>query len=163
MATFEISNCNYNKRYVIEYAEIIPIRKNCIFRRVRRWIRYCFTVPLCFRIEVFCLLQFRPPFTLQRICELLIDPEKHYKSSKKILFAMEKLVNVSAWNNYIIYEIKTIVLEIDSFCCLCLIFKFHSRMHYIPIGISVIHKSLSNESKSIWWLGIQSNKQYYKC
>ena len=37
----------------------------------------------------------RPPFTLQRICELTLEPEKYYKSCKKILYAYEKLVNVS--------------------------------------------------------------------
>ena len=37
----------------------------------------------------------RPPFTIQRIAELTINPEKYYKSCKKILYAYEKLVNVS--------------------------------------------------------------------
>ncbi|CAD8045900.1 unnamed protein product [Paramecium primaurelia] len=46
-------------------------------------------------LQFLCVFEQKPPFTLQRICELLIDPQKHYKSSKKILFAMEKLVNVS--------------------------------------------------------------------
>jgi len=32
---------------------------------------------------------------LQRIAELIIEPEKYYKSTKKILYAFEKLVNVS--------------------------------------------------------------------
>ena len=36
----------------------------------------------------------RPPFTLQRIAELTYEPEKYYKSTKKILYAYEKLVNV---------------------------------------------------------------------
>ncbi|EDK31410.1 serine/threonine protein phosphatase 4 regulatory subunit, putative (macronuclear) [Tetrahymena thermophila SB210] len=55
-----------------------------------------------FEEELDVILQFisgfesKPPFTLQRICELLINPKKNYKSSKKILFALEKLVNVTA-------------------------------------------------------------------
>lgn len=51
---------------------------------------------LCVFEQKYASLSARPPFTLQRICELLINPEKHYKSAKKLLFAMEKLVNVSA-------------------------------------------------------------------
>jgi serine/threonine-protein phosphatase 4 regulatory subunit 2 len=34
------------------------------------------------------------PFTLQRVCELLLGPEKYYRSTKKLLFAVEKLVNI---------------------------------------------------------------------
>lgn len=37
----------------------------------------------------------RPPFTIQRISELTLEPEKYYRSCKKILYAYEKLVNVS--------------------------------------------------------------------
>jgi serine/threonine-protein phosphatase 4 regulatory subunit 2 len=39
-----------------------------------------------------------PPFTLQRICELLLDPERHYRSAKRLLYAFEKLVNVSDYD-----------------------------------------------------------------
>ena len=31
---------------------------------------------------------------MQRIAELTLEPEKYYKSTKKILYAYEKLVNV---------------------------------------------------------------------
>ncbi len=31
------------------------------------------------------------PFTVQRICELIVRPEKHYKSTRKLLFALEKV------------------------------------------------------------------------
>ncbi|EGR29274.1 serine threonine-protein phosphatase 4 regulatory subunit 2, putative [Ichthyophthirius multifiliis] len=54
-----------------------------------------------FEDELEVILQFisgfdsKPPFTLQRICELLLNPKQQYKSSKKILFALEKLVNVT--------------------------------------------------------------------
>ena len=37
----------------------------------------------------------RPPFTIQRIAELMLDPKTYYKSTKKILYAFEKLVNVN--------------------------------------------------------------------
>ncbi len=30
---------------------------------------------------------YRPPFTLQRICEVILEPEKYYKSSRKLLYA----------------------------------------------------------------------------
>jgi len=36
------------------------------------------------------------PFSLQRMCELLLQPRLHYGSSRKFLFAFEKLVNVSS-------------------------------------------------------------------
>ena len=43
-----------------------------------------------------CLEQFSGcPFTLQRICELLINPESNYKSTKKYLFALLKLVSIT--------------------------------------------------------------------
>lgn len=35
------------------------------------------------------------PFTLQRLCELLMDPERHYKSLRKLTGAIDKVVNVS--------------------------------------------------------------------
>lgn len=37
----------------------------------------------------------RPPFTIQRIAELTIEPHKYYKSCRKLLYAYEKLVNVA--------------------------------------------------------------------
>lgn len=37
----------------------------------------------------------RPPFTIQRITELTLEPEKYYRSSRKLLYAYEKLVNVA--------------------------------------------------------------------
>lgn len=45
--------------------------------------------------KYYLILLIRPPFTLQRICELTLEPEKYYKSCKKILYGYEKLVNVS--------------------------------------------------------------------
>ena len=33
----------------------------------------------------------RPPFTLQRIAELIVDTDKYYKSSRKLLYAFEKV------------------------------------------------------------------------
>ena len=34
------------------------------------------------------------PFTIQRICEMLTEPLKYYKSTKKFLFSFHKLVNL---------------------------------------------------------------------
>jgi len=45
-----------------------------------------------------------PPFTLQRICELILQPQKHYKTAKKFLFAFEKLVTVSITNESLSLE-----------------------------------------------------------
>jgi serine/threonine-protein phosphatase 4 regulatory subunit 2 len=37
----------------------------------------------------------RAPFTIQRICELLLDPKRHYKfNCEKFLFSFHKLVNL---------------------------------------------------------------------
>mmetsp|Transcript_12365 Transcript_12365/g.14193 ORF Transcript_12365/g.14193 Transcript_12365/m.14193 type:complete len:194 (+) Transcript_12365:260-841(+) len=35
------------------------------------------------------------PFTLQRLCELILSPADHYNSTKKLLFGLEKLLSVS--------------------------------------------------------------------
>jgi len=35
------------------------------------------------------------PFTLQRLCELLLHPTENYKSTKKLLYGLEKLLSVS--------------------------------------------------------------------
>ena len=37
-----------------------------------------------------------PPFTLQRMCELLVDPHKHYSSCKKFMAAFEKVTRVTS-------------------------------------------------------------------
>jgi hypothetical protein len=34
------------------------------------------------------------PFTIQRICELIIEPTKNHKNTKKFLFSFHKLVNL---------------------------------------------------------------------
>lgn len=44
---------------------------------------------------VFFFFAFRPPFTLQRLCELLISPQL-YAQPRKFLFAVEKLVYVNS-------------------------------------------------------------------
>jgi hypothetical protein len=36
----------------------------------------------------------KPPFTVQRMCELLMLPNKHYKSLENFLFAFNKLVEI---------------------------------------------------------------------
>ena len=36
------------------------------------------------------------PFTVQRLCEVLLDPTKHYKSTHKLMGSLEKLVTVSS-------------------------------------------------------------------
>eukprot|EP01091_Cochliopodium_minus_P003953 TRINITY_DN1388_c0_g1_i2.p1 TRINITY_DN1388_c0_g1~~TRINITY_DN1388_c0_g1_i2.p1 ORF type:complete len:133 (+),score=33.98 TRINITY_DN1388_c0_g1_i2:305-703(+) len=35
------------------------------------------------------------PFTLQRLCELVITPESYYKNTRKYLFALLKLVSIT--------------------------------------------------------------------
>lgn len=35
-----------------------------------------------------------PPFTLQRLCEIVLEPRKHYSQTTKLLNAIEKLVRV---------------------------------------------------------------------
>jgi len=34
------------------------------------------------------------PFTIQRLCELLVDPSKHYKTMEKFMRAIEKVINM---------------------------------------------------------------------
>lgn len=36
----------------------------------------------------------QPPFTLQRICELLVDPLKYYGNINKFMFAFVKLIDI---------------------------------------------------------------------
>lgn len=36
------------------------------------------------------------PFTLQRLCELILNPEKSYTSTKKYITALEKMVNITS-------------------------------------------------------------------
>lgn len=36
----------------------------------------------------------QPPWTLQRISELLVAPNKLYKTMKKLVFALDKLLNL---------------------------------------------------------------------
>ncbi|KAF8959087.1 PPP4R2-domain-containing protein [Flammula alnicola] len=54
--------------------------------------------------NIFALLdQFEgsPPFTIQRLCELCIEPKKHYKSVGKYLRAVEKSILVtSTWDSF---------------------------------------------------------------
>lgn len=45
-------------------------------------------------IELFYLFESEPPFTLQRICEVIIEPEKNYKSSNKFIYAIERVALV---------------------------------------------------------------------
>ena len=37
----------------------------------------------------------RPPFTLQRLCELLLNPQRVYTSTRKLMSALEKLLMVT--------------------------------------------------------------------
>jgi len=37
-----------------------------------------------------------PPFTLQRLCELLLDPGKHYSAAPKLAHALDKLLCVTS-------------------------------------------------------------------
>jgi serine/threonine-protein phosphatase 4 regulatory subunit 2 len=42
-------------------------------------------------IELFYLFESEGPFTLQRICEVVLEPEKNYKSSNKFIYAIERV------------------------------------------------------------------------
>ncbi|KAI9271521.1 PPP4R2-domain-containing protein [Phascolomyces articulosus] len=43
----------------------------------------------------------RPPFTIQRLCELVLDPRKHYRMFIKYMNAIEKVLLVtSAWDDF---------------------------------------------------------------
>jgi len=53
------------------------------------------TASLFIRVDKLLSEFSEPPFTLQRICELTLQPQRHYKTAKKFLFALEKLVTVS--------------------------------------------------------------------
>ena len=33
----------------------------------------------------------RPPFTIQRLCELLLQPHQHHKTKRKLLYALDKV------------------------------------------------------------------------
>merc|ERR1711935_1239372 len=46
-------------------------------------------------IDLFLLFDDVPPFTTQRIAEVLLEPEKYYKSSRKYCYALERLLNIS--------------------------------------------------------------------
>lgn len=37
-----------------------------------------------------------PPFTIQRICELLLHPHQHHKTKRKLLYALDKLLSVTS-------------------------------------------------------------------
>lgn len=45
---------------------------------------------LCARLEEFE----GPPFTMQRLCELLLEPRRHYRRRSKFAFACGKLLTV---------------------------------------------------------------------
>jgi len=41
-----------------------------------------------------CWCVFSAPFTIQRLCELLVDPMKHYKTLEKFMRAVEKVIEI---------------------------------------------------------------------
>ena len=49
----------------------------------------------------FVLFNFSAPFTIQRLCELLTDPKKHYKRTDKFLRGIEKVtfLHFSSFNH----------------------------------------------------------------
>lgn len=48
---------------------------------------------LCARLEEFG----GPPFTIQRLCELLLEPRRHYRMRRKFAFACGKLLTVRVY------------------------------------------------------------------
>lgn len=53
---------------------------------------------ICDLLELFLLFEEEAPFTLQRICEVVLEPEAYYKSSYKYLYALERLFNISPYS-----------------------------------------------------------------
>jgi len=49
------------------------------------------------------------PFTIQRLCELLIDPMKHYKTMEKFMRAIEKVTEI-----ILHYIILVVLVSYDS-------------------------------------------------
>jgi len=45
----------------------------------------------CVDVEFLSFVIFSAPFTIQRLCELLVHPTKHYKTTDKFLRAIEKV------------------------------------------------------------------------
>jgi len=41
-----------------------------------------------------CCCVVSAPFTIQRLCELLVDPNKHYKTMEKFMRAVEKVTEI---------------------------------------------------------------------
>lgn len=63
------------------------------------------------RIEIFD----EPPFTIQRVCELLQTPDKHYKSTDKYMRAIQRnLLVVSGWRKYVEDEVPDTEPEKES-------------------------------------------------
>jgi len=63
------------------------------------------------RIEIFD----EPPFTIQRVCELLQTPDKHYKSTDKYMRAIQRnLLVVSGWRKYVEEEVPDTEPEKES-------------------------------------------------
>jgi len=63
------------------------------------------------RIEIFD----EPPFTIQRVCELLQTPDKHYKSTDKYMRAIQRnLLVVSGWRKYVDDEVPDTEPEKES-------------------------------------------------
>lgn len=48
-------------------------------------------------LMIFIILNSNPPFTLQRLCELLTQPNRHYKKLGHLLSSIEKCLTVSSF------------------------------------------------------------------
>lgn len=88
--------CNNSCKEYFDYDVInISWHENECRRKFWRWIGCYFIISMVFWKIVFTYsLNFnekRAPFTIQRLCELLAEPKKQYKSLKKFIFAVEKV------------------------------------------------------------------------
>jgi hypothetical protein len=55
---------------------------------------------------------FRPPFTLQRLCELIVAPEKWgYTTTKRYVYAVEKVLTVTSFQDTLSPEQYSLALQ----------------------------------------------------
>ncbi len=81
----------YAKNLDIESKEIFEDRLKTVLEPLNHFVETYILSKLLIKENHTHTQKYREPFTLQRICELLINPGKHYKSTAKLLNAFEKV------------------------------------------------------------------------